>query len=137
MRTSGEGFRLACQTTVFGSGEVQVAPLTSESAFQILTASGSEALIPAPILEPGIWKVAAQVKLSSQRGPADFGSGGGVGGDGDGGIAAGGAARHGASPAGGTERSPRVSDRGGVERTDCRNRGRRYPGTNCLVWRSM
>lgn len=62
-----EGFRLACQTTVFGSGEVQVAPLTSESAFQILTASGSEALIPAPILEPGIWKVAAQVKLSSSE----------------------------------------------------------------------
>ena len=60
-----EGFRLACQTAVFDSGEVQVAPLTAESAFQILTASGSEALTPAPILEPGIWKVAAQVKLSS------------------------------------------------------------------------
>ena len=62
-----DGFRLACQTTIIDTGEVQIAPLTSETAFQILTAGGVETLTEPPTLEPGIWKVAAHVNLPTNE----------------------------------------------------------------------
>ena len=62
-----EGFRLSCQTTIVDSGEVQVAPLTSETAFQILTSGGAEMLTAAPTVEPGIWKVSAHVNLPTSE----------------------------------------------------------------------
>ena len=63
-----EGFRLACQTSVLETGAIQIAPLTSETAFRILTSTGFEAdLTSAPSLEPGVWKVAAQVSAPTSE----------------------------------------------------------------------
>src|SRR5262245_57561897 len=62
-----EGFRLACQTAITESLEVQAAPLTSETAFQILTATGSETLAPRLTLEPGVWKILTHAKLPTSE----------------------------------------------------------------------
>jgi len=62
-----DGFRLSCQTTVIGPAEVQIAPLTSETSFQILTGGGTETLASRLTLEPGIWKLMADAKLPTSE----------------------------------------------------------------------
>lgn len=62
-----DGFRLACQTVVTGPSEVQIAPLSSETAFQILTSGGTDTPADRPTLEPGIWKVTGRVTLPTDE----------------------------------------------------------------------
>ncbi len=62
-----DGFRLACQTTITDRCEVQIAPLSSESAFQILASAGTKPLAEHLPLEPGIRKVTAHVELPTDE----------------------------------------------------------------------